>query len=236
MLDTHAGAGVYDLSEGSAARSGEAQAGIARVMALAEPPAGLRRLIAAVRALNGGADGPLYPGSPWLCRDALRPDDRYVGCELRADDAPLLERVMAGAHAEVRQVDGYAVVRAARRGVRRAVLIDPPFERGDEAAQIVSALRASLGRGEPAAVWAPIKDLDAFDRLLSEVEALNPPRSLAAQVRLRPLDTPLRLNGCAMLMVGGPNLATEARAIAEAVASSCGGPEARAVLEPFGAS
>ena len=72
VIDTHAGGGLYDLS-GDAARSREAEAGIARLMATGEPlPGPLEALAERVRARN--ADGVVrwYPGSPLLVRRLRR--------------------------------------------------------------------------------------------------------------------------------------------------------------------
>ena len=234
VLDTHAGAGAYDLSAAPSGRSREAKAGIGRVVA--DPPAALQPLVGRVRALNGGGPGPLHPGSPLLVAGALRAGDAYVGCELRAEVQADLARTL-GAHpgrgrARALEADGYVQARAAAPGVRRAVLIDPPFEAAEEAARLAEALGAVLARGEAAAAWVPIKDLDGFDRLLGRVEALRPPApAVAVQVRLRPLDDPLRLNGCAMLLLGGPDITAQAEAAAAAVVERCGEPGGRAVVE-----
>ena len=86
VVDTHAGAGLYGLQDAAARRSGEAQAGVARLMADPAVPAVLARLVAAVRASNPAGELQSYPGSPWLAVRALRRGDAYVGCELRPDD------------------------------------------------------------------------------------------------------------------------------------------------------
>ncbi len=239
LLDTHAGAGLYDLSAAPAGRTGEAADGIGRFLPPAPPDPALAPLVDAVRALNRGGEGPLYPGSPLLACGALRPGDRYVGCELRPEDADALERALRArvttVRARVVRADGWLAARQAAPGRRRALLIDPPFEDGEDAARLAEAAEAALVRGEPLAIWAPIKDLDSFDRLLGRLEALGPPPSAAVQLRLRPLDSPLRLNGCAMILVGGPDLGAVAEETAQAVASRCGEPGSRVVLERFGA-
>lgn len=234
LLDTHAGAGLYDLSGEAARRSGESVSGIARVMG--GPPEPLSALAEAVRALNGGGEGPLYPGSPLLAAAALRPGDAYIGCELRAEVCAELARTLAGrpgrGRAEAREVDGYAAAREAVPGVRRAVLVDPPFERPSEATDLAGALGAVFARGEPALVWVPLKDLDGYDRLLGRVEAARPPApSWAVRLLLRRPDDPMRLNGCAMLLLGGPDVSAAALAAAEAVAERCGEAGAGAARE-----
>src|SRR5258706_9766896 len=73
VLDTHAGAGGYDLAGGLASRTGEAEVGIARLMGASRTgmPVAVMRYLAAVGAYDrkfGPAGGALrrYPGSPRL--------------------------------------------------------------------------------------------------------------------------------------------------------------------------
>jgi 23S rRNA (adenine2030-N6)-methyltransferase len=95
VLDTHAGAGVYDLGGEAALKSGEAQAGIIRLMAEPETPPVFDALKAQVRRLNPKGAVRLYPGSPVLAVQTLRKGDAYLGCELRPDDHALLAQTLA---------------------------------------------------------------------------------------------------------------------------------------------
>jgi len=211
VLDTHAGAGVYDLTGEAARRSGEADAGVVRLMDDSTAPAVFDRLKQAVRAENGPEAVRFYPGSPALILGALRPADRYLGCELRPDDRAELAgliRMRAPQAATVFEADGYEVLIEGRAGRgRRLVLIDPPFERGDDYLRLVEAIGADCGRGGEAAymVWVPLKDLQTFDSFLGGMETLGLP-GLAVETRLRPLDRPLRLNGCAVVLLGAREL------------------------------
>lgn len=207
VIDTHAGAGGYDLSGEMARRSGEADAGIFRLLREADAPAVFAPLVAAVRAMNGGQEGPLYPGSPLLIAGALRREDRYTACELRDDDFDLLRRSLAPyAFAQASKDDGYEIAAArAGRGGRALILIDPPFERPDDYARIVEVTRQVLQR-DPAAVlaiWTPLKDLETFDAFIRALETVTDD-ALVAEVRLRPLLDPMKMNGSAMVLVGAP--------------------------------
>jgi 23S rRNA (adenine2030-N6)-methyltransferase len=217
VIDTHAGAGAYDLGGDMAQRSGEAAAGIGRLLAMDDAPDVFAPLVAAVKTLNGGGEGSLYPGSPLLIARHLRKADRYAACELRPDDFDSLRRTLAPyPFAQAIKDDGYAMAaaRAGRGGGRTLVLIDPPFERSDDYAQIVATTRAVLARDRQAviAAWMPLKDLETFDAFMRAMETVTND-ALAAELRLRPLTDPMKMNGCAMVMVGAPR-ATEA-AIAE---------------------
>ncbi|TCS03901.1 23S rRNA (adenine(2030)-N(6))-methyltransferase RlmJ [Caulobacter sp. BK020] len=211
VIDTHAGAGAYDLGGDMAQRSGEAAAGIGRLLAMAQVPAVFAPLVAAVKALNRDGAGTLYPGSPLLVARHLRKIDRYTACELRPDDFDSLRRTLAPyAFAQAVQDDGYATA-AARAGKgaknegRTFVLIDPPFERSDDYAQIVATTRAVLARDKTAviAAWTPLKDLETFDAFMRAMETVTND-ALAAELRLRPLTDPMKMNGSAMVMVGAP--------------------------------
>lgn len=207
VIDTHAGAGGYDLAGEMARRSGEAQAGIFRLKAASDAPAVFGPLLKAVSHMNAGADGDLYPGSPLLMARALRREDRYAGCELRPDDMGLLRESLAPyANAQALNADGYATaVNRAGQGGRAFVVIDPPFERPDDYARIIETSRAVLARAQDSAlaIWLPIKDLETFDAFLRGMETVTD-GLLVAELRLRPLTDPMKLNGCAMVMVGAP--------------------------------
>src|SRR5882757_10449929 len=84
VIDTHAGAGVYDLTGSEATRSGEWLTGIARVMQarFSDPVQALvGPYLDIVRAFNPPGKLEAYPGSPLIARAMLRPQDRLVACE-----------------------------------------------------------------------------------------------------------------------------------------------------------
>ncbi|MFY8115645.1 MAG: 23S rRNA (adenine(2030)-N(6))-methyltransferase RlmJ, partial [Rhabdaerophilum sp.] len=95
VIDTHAGAGLYDLKGDAASRTGEWVDGIGR---LNEGPldsaaetilAGYRNALAAF-----SPDGRLYPGSPALIRHVLRPQDRASFNELHPETLRDLRRAL----------------------------------------------------------------------------------------------------------------------------------------------
>ena len=219
VIDTHAGAGVYDLT-GDAARSKEAEAGVARLMAAADRPPLIEALAAEVARLNPHGGAGLYPGSPLLIAGRLRPSDRYLGYEL---NPPVLD-LLAGAlqpfaNAEARGGDGYDQARAeAARAPGAFVLIDPPFERPDDYLRAAAA-GAAIARADPratVAIWTPLKDMETFDGFLRRLDQAGVKRVLVAEARLRPLTNPMKMNGCAVVVLNPP-------AGAEAAASEvCG--------------
>ena len=208
VIDTHAGRGLYDLAGADAKKSGEAQAGVVRLLGTADPPAEFAPLVTAVRALNEGGAVRRYPGSPWLIAEALRPGDSYLACELRAEEHAALRDLMKGRRG-VRTLceDGYDAAVAQTPATGRAlVVIDPPFERSDDYGRIVETLGGVRRRNRSAAalVWLPLKDLETFDAFLRELEDEVRTPALVAETRMRPLIDPMKMNGCALVMLGAP--------------------------------
>ncbi|AQR61325.1 hypothetical protein BZG35_06415 [Brevundimonas sp. LM2] len=231
VLDTHAGAGLYDLT-GDATRSREAEAGVERLMTALDRPPLIEALAAEVAALNPGGGVRDYPGSPVLIARALRAGDRYAGFELRDEVADLLKASLAAFDTASSAVgDGYDLAVAAARAERGPlVLIDPPYERPDDYHRAADA-GATIVRADPTAVvaiWTPLKDMETFDGFLRRLAAGAQAPILAAEARLRPLINPMTMNGCAMVIVNAPS-GTEAAAteVCGWVAGTLGGAGAR---------
>jgi len=209
VVDTHAGAGLYDLGDEHQARSREAEAGVARLQGAALP-AEFKGLKRAIDARNPDGRLRTYPGSPALILGALRPQDRYVACELRDDDHGRLASLLksSGKAARAVQADGYAaaVTEAEKVRGRLFVLIDPPFERPDDYVRIVETLEAVLDarRDTTALVWLPLKDLETLDGFVRRLEAVETAPLLIAEARMRRLDEPMRMNGCVLAALNPP--------------------------------
>ena len=93
-IDTHAGAGRYDLSSDAATRSPEWRDGVARLLK-ARPQGEIRDLLAPYLQAIGPFDEtegrPLsYPGSPALAQALLRPQDRIALSEAHAEERAAL--------------------------------------------------------------------------------------------------------------------------------------------------
>ena len=207
VIDTHAGAGLYDLT-GDAARSKEAEAGVARLMAAADRPPLIEALAAEVARLNPEGGARLYPGSPLVVAGRLRPVDRYVGFELNPPVLDLLEQALEPFPQAVGMGgDGYDQACSwAARAPGAFVLIDPPFERPDDYHRAADT-GAAIVRADPramVAIWTPLKDMETFDGFLRRLDQAGVKRVLAAEARMRPLTNPMKMNGCAMVLLNPP--------------------------------
>lgn len=173
-LDTHAGAGIYDLASAEALRSGEFRHGVARLLTAGDLPPALAPYADVVRAVNPAGALTVYPGSPVLIARLKRDEDRLIACELQPQQAKLLAGTLtpyAKARPEAR--DGYAAAKALvpppeRRGL---VLFDPPFEQAGEFDALARALIACHRRW-PSGIflaWYPVIDRRAADRFLDAI-------------------------------------------------------------------
>jgi len=226
VIDTHAGAGLYDLS-GDAVRSREAEAGVARLMLAADLPPTLQALAHEVRAVNAAGETRFYPGSPLLVARQTRAGDLYAGFELNPPVLALLEEALRPwPAAEAHPGDGFDA------GIARApsgslVLIDPPFEQPDDYVRSAQAALEAARRGCVVAVWTPIKDMETFDGFIRRLN--GPAPVLIAEARLRPLTNPMKMNGCAMVVLNPPaGCQAVALEICNWVAATLGDPGARA--------
>jgi 23S rRNA (adenine2030-N6)-methyltransferase len=229
-VDTHAGAGWYDLGAAPASTHREHAEGIDRVWGnIAAAPAAVTRYLEIVRALDAaaapgddasGASGVsasprLYPGSPSFIQACLRAHDRLIACELHpADYASLSAVVDADRRIDTRHADGYATLTAVlppreRRGL---VLMDPAYERADEIERLTRALQSALRRFAHGvyALWYPITRTVPIARLQAEITASVTRKVLRAELCVRPDDDPLGLNGSGLLIVNPPYRTAEA--------------------------
>ncbi|MGN6286148.1 MAG: 23S rRNA (adenine(2030)-N(6))-methyltransferase RlmJ [Afipia sp.] len=193
VIDTHAGAGLYDLTGDEATRSGEWRTGIARVMqARFSDDAG--KLVAPyldiVRAFNPQRDLETYPGSPLVARALLRPQDRMVACEIQPDARKrLIAALRKDAQARVVDLDGWTALPAfvppnERRGV---VLIDPPYESRDEFDRLAASFAEAFAKWPNGVyvLWYPVKERRAADTLARQVASAMQQAGAAADKCLR---------------------------------------------------
>jgi 23S rRNA (adenine2030-N6)-methyltransferase len=212
VIDSHAGAGRYDLLGPEAARSPEWQDGIARLFA-AQPQGRAEALIKPyldiVAALNPGGTLRVYPGSPLIAKALLRRSDRLIACELEPRAAAALKGVLRGdARVKVLALDGWMAVNAnvppkERRGL---VLIDPAYEDAADFTRLSGTL-ASAYRKWPTGVyllWYPIKDREAPDALARRLRRLDVPKILRCEFTLGPPRAEQGLVGSGLIVVNPP--------------------------------
>ena len=179
VIDSHAGAGLYDLTGEEARRGGEWLTGIARIMQarFSEDTAPLLKpYLDIVRAFNSGNELAAYPGSPLITRALLRPQDRLTACEVEPGaHRQLVDALRRDPQARVVDLDGWTALPAfvppnERRGL---VLIDPPFEAKDEFDRLADGFAAAFAKWPTGSylLWYPAKSRRGTDDLAQRVAA-----------------------------------------------------------------
>ncbi|MEN3745541.1 23S rRNA (adenine(2030)-N(6))-methyltransferase RlmJ [Sphingomonas sp. HF-S3] len=212
LIDTHAGCGIYDLAGDQAQRTGEAAHGVLRAFADANPL--LDDYRAAVRAVNAGAEPHLYPGSPQILAQMLRPQDALILNEKHPEDAAALRRAMRGTPAAVHERDAYELWLALlpTRTARGVVVVDPPYEQTDERARITTTLAAAHRKWAHGVtvIWYPLKDRATHERWKGQLRRLAILKFLSVEHWLYDADQPGIYNGAGLFIVNPPYAFTQA--------------------------
>ena len=212
VIDTHAGIGRYDLTGEEAQRSPEWVDGIKRLLEQPLPPeaaALAQPYLDVVRTENPDGVPTTYPGSPWLVRKLLRPQDRLFAMELHPEDAATLGRLFAGdVQTRVIELDGWLALgsQLPPKEKRGLVLVDPPFEQEGEFERLVDGLVRAHRRFPQGlyALWYPLKDQKERDAFVGALTETGIKRMLRAELSVRAPAHPARLFGTGMILVNPP--------------------------------
>jgi 23S rRNA (adenine2030-N6)-methyltransferase len=217
VIDTHAGAGLYDLTGEEAQRSGEWLTGIARIMQarFSETTLPLMKpYLDIVRAFNPDRDLKAYPGSPLIARALLRPQDRLTACEVEPKARKrLIDALRRDTQARVVDLDGWLALPAfvppnERRGL---VLIDPPYEQKDEFERLAEGFAEACAKWPTGSylLWYPVKSRRATDTLarhVAEVVGGSKPagKALRLEFSVAPQTADAALVSTGLLIVNPP--------------------------------
>ena len=183
VYDTHAGFGVYDLTDVRAQKTNEAESGVKKLLEAAnempEPspnmtnahteisvPAILSPYLALCRAY---AKEKKYPGSPEIARSLLRPGDSLILSELHPKAIEVLRENMKkpplvhaneAARAKIHYRNGFEMLSALTPPVtkRGMAIIDPSFEETQDFSDCADTICAVHQKwaGGILALWYPL--------------------------------------------------------------------------------
>ncbi|MDQ1213149.1 23S rRNA (adenine(2030)-N(6))-methyltransferase RlmJ [Pantoea anthophila] len=208
-LDTHAGAGRYQLSGEHAERTGEYLEGIARIWQQPDSPDLLQPYFDAIAALNRSGTLRYYPGSPLIARHLLREDDKLQLTELHSSDYPLLRNEFSkDKRARVDRADGYQQLKAklpplSRRGL---VLIDPPYEMKSDYQAVVKGIQEGYKRFSTGvfALWYPVVLRQQIKHMLRDLEATGIRNILQIELATRPDSDQRGMTASGMIVINPP--------------------------------
>ncbi|MFZ4832416.1 23S rRNA (adenine(2030)-N(6))-methyltransferase RlmJ [Rouxiella sp. Mn2063] len=208
-LDTHAGAGRYQLSGEHAERTGEYLEGIARLWQRDDLPAELAPYMSVINHFNRNESLRYYPGSPLIARQLLREDDKLQMTELHPSDFPLLRsEFQKDDRARVSRADGYQQLKAqlpppSRRGL---ILMDPPYELKTDYQDVVKAIQEGYKRFATGtyALWYPVVMRQQIKRMLRDLEATGIRRILQIELGVRPDSDQRGMTASGMIVINPP--------------------------------
>ncbi len=126
-IETHAGRGLYDLSDEASLKTGEAAQGVSSAKGYFMKDHPFARALRATRAAHGTT---AYPGSPLIAGSILRQQDSVHLGELHPTEFAALQAAVSPFSARCHKCDGFALAHSLcppdpRRGL---MLIDPSYE------------------------------------------------------------------------------------------------------------
>lgn len=209
IMDTHAGIGLYNLQEEKAEKTKEYETGFTQLIQSPHLPKLATDFLNLIQNIPYNQSLNFYPGSPYLAYSLLRDQDRLVLSELHPEDYQQLKSLFS--HQENVQVhhnDAYIALNAfiPPKEKRGLVLIDPPYEKPDEYAQIEIALLKALKKWPTGvyAIWYPLKKDQTIPNSL--IDSITPlcKSILKNEFYYYPPESPVGLNGSGMLLINPP--------------------------------
>ncbi|MCY7297279.1 23S rRNA (adenine(2030)-N(6))-methyltransferase RlmJ [Alteromonas sp. a30] len=171
-IDTHAGAGIYQLTGSMADKNKEYLNGIGHFLGERAAESGdLDALIEQVNICqqnNATGDTVLYPGSPAIASQLIRKHDKAWLHELHPADFSLLEQQFhRNRNIYVKKVDGFQGLLGLLPCLsRRAfVLIDPPYEIKDDYEKVVDIVCKAHRKMSNTifAIWYPVVERERIE-------------------------------------------------------------------------
>ena len=213
-IDTHGGAGKYDLSTSEAQKSGEFLNGIHRLIKLDDSikrnaPEGIQQYLKIVEKMRENFGKGAYPGSPWFALEGMREIDKATIFEMQRDVFQQLDQNIFDKRAGLHERDAYEGLLAVipPKEKRGLVMIDPPYElERKDFPQLVELIAAAYKKWPTGvfAVWYPIKDRAMIERFEKKMFKTGIRRQLICEICVWPDDTPVGLNGCGLLVINPP--------------------------------
>ncbi|HTT08527.1 MAG TPA: 23S rRNA (adenine(2030)-N(6))-methyltransferase RlmJ [Gammaproteobacteria bacterium] len=210
-LDTHAGAGRYDLRGEMAVKNREHAGGIGRLWNAPAPPAAVTSYLDVIRMLNPHASAPprWYPGSPVIARHFLRRGDRMLLAEKHPADGALLRAEFSGdRQVLVFREDGYHLLKSKlpAREHRALILIDPAYELSGETERAYEGVQEGHRRMATGTftIWYPVMPKVNINGLKKRLHESGIRRIVNTELCIHPRDNPLGMNGSGLIIINPP--------------------------------
>ncbi|TDF41824.1 23S rRNA (adenine(2030)-N(6))-methyltransferase RlmJ [Alteromonadaceae bacterium M269] len=157
-IDTHAGAGIYDLTSEEANKTGEHELGIGRTIHREFRSELVNQYVELSQTFY---TDNLYPGSPMIAHQESRVSDKIHLMEWHNTEIGHLKRNLAKFdNVSVHHRDGFEGLLALLppKPARGLVLIDPPYERIEEYQFVIDGVKKAIKKWPHGifAIWYPL--------------------------------------------------------------------------------
>ncbi|MDO7083546.1 23S rRNA (adenine(2030)-N(6))-methyltransferase RlmJ [Pseudocolwellia sp. AS88] len=208
-IDSHSGAGMYQLTEEYAQKTGEYKQGIAKLINNDDIPEALEEYIALIQSFNQAEELKLYPGSPAVAKEFSRRQDSAHLFELHSTDINYLtEFCQRWSKSHVKQSDGYQGILSllpppSRRGV---VLIDPPYELKEDYAKAVKTIISAYKKFATGTyiLWYPVVKRELIDKMREQFIASDVKNVLQVEFCMQKDTDTYGMTGTGLYIVNPP--------------------------------
>ena len=230
-IDTHSGAGLYDLKNEQARKTNEFKTGISRLYEArpeSEALSTFRQLV------SNDYESNAYPGSPEIAKRLCREQDTMHMMELHNSEIHNLKRPMRSSNIHVHHRDGFEGLNALTppKPARGLVLIDPPYESVSEYQQVFRCLENVTHKWATGiyAIWYPLLSARAGEKsgasetMLQRLADLDIKNALNVNLTIDNAEDDIGMYGSGVLILNAPYLLDEQLALAL--------PELSRILDP----
>ena len=210
-IDTHAGAGIYNIGGEMAAKTGEFAQGVGS-LEFDDFPAQLQVYGDLIESY---LSQERYPGSPLIAADLLRPQDELKLFELHSTEVPRLQELFArDRRIRVSPTNGFLGLPLLLpvQHARALVLIDPPYELAADNNDAVTSLKAAYLRMSNGvfALWYPVIDGAPHLPMLNSIKAFVDSKLWQFELAVRDESVRGKMSSTGMLVINPPwTLATD---------------------------
>jgi 23S rRNA (adenine2030-N6)-methyltransferase len=186
-IDTHSGAGGYELRSAAAQRNREHEGGVGKLWLANDAPDAVARWLSLAQRYNGAGPLKRYPGSPWFARESLRPTDDLFLFELHPAEHRALKNASDGdRRVKVLREDGLVgcIGLVPPPSKRAVLLVDPSYEIRDEHRTVIDAVvkvHKRFGTGV-IAIWYPVIERRWVERYERALRATGIPEIAAFEL------------------------------------------------------
>ena len=210
-IDSHSGAGMYDLLSSNALMNAEYESGISRLWKHDFKNALLQDYLACVRSFNEDGELRFYPGSPAFALWSARSQDRLQLLDLQPEELGVLQYYLGrDERVSIHQRDAFEGLLALtppepRRGL---ALIDPSFEQKEDYQRVVNVAKKVMRRWPVGimAIWYPIlaSDRDRSPWLKAALQREKLSSVMSIELRVAEQAQEYGMHGSGMLLINTP--------------------------------